>query len=143
MTEKAPKKNGYEDSDLKQILDEIEEFEDQKVSIRAKAAGECGGISKKIGNTKGRAKELNIPLAALNALLKTRKLERQMDAIAHQVPDDYVEIFDDMTGQFSMFSPDEGESPAAAAAQRRKTEAQENQEREQEEGAKILDGLVH
>lgn len=147
MTEQ--RKNSYEDSDLRQILGEIEDFEAEKVSIRATAAGECGGIAKQIGNAKGRAKELGIPAAILNGLLKTRNLERQIAAVADGVPEDHAEMWVDAVGQFSFLAPDtdeeqpKAETGATKAAKRRQKQAKANQEAEQAEGASVLDDLVH
>lgn len=142
--------NGYEDDDFRKVLVEIEGYEDEKVSIRAKAAGECGGLAKKIKNTKATAKALGIPLSVLGASLKARKLERQLQALADNIPEDLIEVWEDAAGQFSMFKLDDGEKdeepeapPAKKAARKAKSKAQANQEREQEDGAKVLDELVH
>ena len=144
------KQNSYADDDFRNVLAEIEGFEDEKVSIRAEAAGKCGGLAKKIKNAKATAKALGIPLAVLGASLKSRKLERQLQKIADDIPEDLAEVWTDASGQFSMFAPaadenrDEPDAPAAKkAAKRAKTAAQANQEREQEDGKKVLDGLVH
>ena len=142
------KKNSYEDADMRQLIGEIETLEAEKVSIRAKAAGECGGVSKKIGNAKGRAKELGIPLAILNGLLKTRKLERQIAAAGQGIPDDLAELWEEANGQFSLFAP-EGEEPpepgvsaAQLAARKRAAEAAAANEAEQREGARVLEDLT-
>jgi hypothetical protein len=140
--------NGYEDDDFRKILAEIEGYEDDKASIRDKAAGECGGLAKKIKNAKATAKALGIPLSVLGASLKSRKLERQLQAIADDIPEDLIEVWEDAAGQFSMFAPkadeQQEEAPVAKkAARRAKTAAQANQEAEQEEGSRVLDELVH
>ncbi|KQU96467.1 hypothetical protein [Devosia sp. Root105] len=143
------KKNSFEDDDMRQLIGEIETLESEKVSIRAKTAGECGGISKKIGNAKGRAKELGIPLAILNGLLKTRKLERQIAAAGQGIPDDLAELWEEASGQFSFLAPDEeepeepGETAAQRAARQRRAEADAHHEAEQAEGEAALKDLVN
>ena len=141
--------NGYEDSDFRTILAEIEGFEDEKVSIRAEAAGKCGGLAKKIKNAKSTAKALGIPLSVLGASLKARKLERQLQALADDIPEDLIEVWEDAAGQFSMFKladgeqDDEPDAPVAKkAARKAKTKAQANADAEQVEGAAVLDGLA-
>jgi len=145
MTEQQ--RNGYEDDDMRQLLEEIEELEEGKVSIRMTAAADCGSISKKIKVAKGRAKGLGIPLVILNKLLKTRRLERQIAGVADDVPDDLTELWVEASGQFSFLAPDEDEEPAETvaevAAKRRAKKAKADQEAEQAEGAKVLDELVH
>jgi hypothetical protein len=142
MTEQL--RNGYDDDDLRQILEEIEGFEDEKLSVRAEAAGKCSQISKRIANAKKTATNLGIPKASLNALLKMRKLERQMQDVAGGVPEDEVEVFEDMTGQFSFLAPDTPDETAAQVAARKRSAAVEaNEDAEQEEGAAVLEGAVH
>lgn len=142
MSKKAPKANSYEDSDLEKVLTDIEELEAEKASIMAEAAGRCSGIAKRIANEIKTAKALGIPVKSLNALRKVRKLERKIEEAAAEVPDDEIELFEDMTGQFSWLQPEEGESAAHAAAEKVKTAAQINQEQEQAEGADVLNGLA-
>lgn len=143
-----PRRNGYEDDDMRQLIGEIETLEAEKVSIRAKAAGECGGVSKKIGNAKGRVKELGIPLAILNGLLKTRKLERQIEAAGQGIPDDLAELWLEASGQFSFLAPEgeeppePGETAAQRAAKQRKAEADANHEAEQQAGEEVLKDLT-
>lgn len=140
---KPPQSNSWADEDFQQILDEIEELEAEKVSIMAKAAGDCGGIAKKIKTAKATAKDLGIPLSILGATLKTRKYERKIEEIAKGVPDDQVELFMDAMGQFSWLKPEEtGESGAQVAAKRAKTSADANQEAEQRDGAEVLADLI-
>jgi hypothetical protein len=148
---KEQQTNGYEDSDFRQILDEIEGFEGEKLSIRMTAASECGKIAKRIKNAKATAKALGIPLSILNASLKSRKLERQLQAIAEDIPEDLAEVWVDAAGQFSMFKPEEAdeaddtpeEAPAVTKAARKTAKAAAaNAAREQEEGADELNKLA-
>jgi hypothetical protein len=141
MTEQ--KKNSYHDEDMTKVLEEIEGFEDEKVSVRAEAAGKCSQITKRIANAKKVAKSLGIPTRSLNALLKVRKLERQIEAATEDVPEDEVELFEEMSGQFSWFKPEEGETPAKAAATNRREQAEEDDAAEQAEGEAVLSELVH
>jgi hypothetical protein len=145
MTE-APRKNSYEDSDFRQIIAEIEGYEDDKASARAEAAGKCSQIARRIKTTKSRAKALGIPKAILDAMLKTRKLERKLQEAAAEVPDDLTEMFEDAVGQFSFLAPEPDEAPepvpAKRAASRRKKAAEKLQADEQAEGARILEEMT-
>lgn len=144
MTEQ--KRNGYEDSDFRDILVEIEGYQDEQAEERASAAGKCSALAKRIKNAKDTAKKLGIPLAVLNASLKARKLERQLQDIAAGIPDDLAEVWVDASGQFSMFAPEDGaapeESAATVAARQRAEEARAHHEAEQAEGAAVLDELA-
>jgi uncharacterized protein (UPF0335 family) len=149
MATKRPpeqKKNAYEDSDFQQILDEIEELEAEKVTIRAEAAGKCSAIAKKIENAKKTGKNLGIPTKTLSTVLKARRLERQLKDLADGVPEDEVELYLDAIGQFSWLKPEEGDEPvlsaAETAAKKRAAEVAEVTEREQAEGEAVLDELV-
>lgn len=137
------KKNAYEDSDFQQILDEIEDLEAQKVTIRAEAAGRCSALAKKIEDAKKTGKNLGIPTKILSTTLKTRALERQIKALADAVPEDQVELFLDAIGQFSFLKPEKGQTAALAAAGEAATKAAEHHKAEQEEGARVLEDLVH
>jgi hypothetical protein len=141
-------RNGYEDSDFSDIIAEIEGLEDEKKSIMSEAMGRCSGIAKKIANAKKTATSLKIPKAVLLAVMKQRKLERQLQALADDVPEDLAEVYLDASGQFSFLKPDDGaedeSAPAATkAAKKSAARAKANQAAEQEEGAKVLDELVH
>lgn len=148
MTEQ--RKNSFEQADLQQIIDEIEEQEADIASIMGEAMGRVGGVRKTIVNLKTRAREdLKIPGAILSAALKTRKLERQLQKVADSVPDDLAEVWEESSGQFSMFAPanddepaTEAPSPAQRAARKRKAEADANQQQEQREGAEVLETLT-
>jgi uncharacterized protein (UPF0335 family) len=111
------RKNGYEDSDALQIIERIEEMEAKKKSIMAAAMSECAQVSKKIKDVFGEAKQVNIPLQPLRATLKRRALERKIEAIDETIPDDLVDVYEDMTGQFALFDmrpfEDEPEAPPA------------------------------
>lgn len=144
---KAQKKNSYEDSDFQQVLDEIEGYEESKRTIRARAAGECSALSKKIEDAKKTATKLSIPKKILNTVLKQRKLEEQLQDLANDVPDDMAELYADAAGQFSFLKPEGDEKPAPfkaqSVAQKRAAAAKEAQEAEQEEGKRVLDEMVH
>lgn len=138
------RRNGYEDEDMKSIVDQIEAKQDEIKKIMSAAAGEVGGVKKRIKVIKDEAKELNIPLKPLNALLKQRKLERQLLANAETVDDDFVEVFVNMTGQYSFFSPDnknEGPTPGQLAAQKRSEAHDAQVAQETAEGEAVLNGL--
>jgi len=140
------RQNSYDDDDMRQLLEEIEELEEGKVSIRMTAAADCGAISKKIKVAKGRAKDLGIPSAVLNGLLKTRRLERQIASIADDLPDDLAEMWEDANGQFAWLQPIEGEpkaSPGKRAAKRAVAAAKAHQDAELAEGDRVLSGLTN
>lgn len=144
---KEQQTNGYDDGDFRQQLDAIEALEEEKLSIRMTAASECSKVAKRIKNEKATAKALGIPLAILNTSLKSRKLERQLQALAEDIPEDLAEVWIDAAGQFSMFAPTEGQKPddapvATKAARKAARQAAANAEREQAEGAEVLDGLA-
>lgn len=142
------KRNSYEDSDFKQIIAEIEGYEDDKASARAEAAGKCSQIARRIKNAKATAKSLGIPKAILDAMLKTRKLERKLQEAAGEVPEELAEMWVDAVGQFSFLAPAEGEevepeaTPAKKAARRAKKAAEAHQAAEQVEGGKVLEELA-
>lgn len=143
MTEQ--RKNSYDEDDLAAVVEQIEGHEATIRTIMAKAMNEAAQYRRKIGDIKKEAKDhLGIPPKPLNALLKTRKHERKILDVADDVPDDFVEIFEDMVGQLSFLAPEkDGQSPAQVAAQKRRTAAEENEAREQEEGSELIDGLVN
>lgn len=136
------KPNRYADEDLQQVLEEIEGLKDEASSIRAEAAGRCSGIAKKIVNAKKTAKALGIPTRSLSALLKVRDLERKIEAAAADVPEDEVELYEEMSGQFSWLQPQEGQSPAQAAASSASAAAAAHHEAEQKAGEEVLKDLT-
>lgn len=144
MTERQ--RNGYEDSDFREIIAEIEGYEDEKATIMAEAAGRCSGLAKKIANAKKTATKLKIPKAVLVAVLKQRKLERKLQELAEDVPDDLAEVYVDAAGQFSFLKPDDDEPeddiPATRAAKNAAKKASERHDAEQAEGAAVLDELA-
>lgn len=143
------KSNTFEPEDMIQIIGEVEDLEAEIKSTMARAMGEVGGIRKKIKNIKKRAKDdLAIPSSILSAVLKTRKLERQIKKVADDVPEDMAEVWADASGQYSFFAPEgeepaePGETAAQRAAKQRKVEAEANQASELEEGGRVLDELT-
>lgn len=136
------KKNGYEDADFQQVLEEIEALEAERRSITAEAAGRASGIAKKIADVKKTATKLNIPRPVLAAVLKQRKLEQQLQDVADSVPDEFAEVYEDAAGQFSFLKPaDEDEPPAKTAAKKATKTAAATHHAEQEEGQRVLDEL--
>lgn len=147
---KDQKKNGFEADDFRQVLAELEEMDDEAKEISASAAGKVSAIRKRQQNKLKIAKaELNIPSSLMRRVLKQRKIERQLQALADDVPEDEIELYADASGQFSFLAPDadEGEAPevvtpAQRAARRAAKAAADNAEAEQQEGAEVLDGLA-
>lgn len=141
-----PKANSYEDSDFLQVIQEIEEMDDEIVTIQATAAGKIGGVKTRKANRKKIAKqELGIPTKVLEAVLKQRSLERQIAKISAGVPDDEVELYADAAGQFSFLKPD-AEHPqdnaAQVAARQRQAEIQKITDEEAAEGEAALNELT-
>lgn len=139
---KEQKKNGYEDADLKQQLAAVEALEAEKAEIMAEALGRCSGIAKRIKNEIKTAKALGIPTRSFNALRKVRKLEKKLQEAAADVPDDEIELFEDMTGQFSFLQPEDGETASHAAARKATSMSRAAHEAEQAEGAAALDSIA-
>ena len=140
-------KNGYEDDDFRQVIAEIEDADEEAESIMATARGKVSAIRTRQKNRIKIAKqELRIPSDVLRAVLKQRKLEQKLKDLASTVPDDLIEVFEDASGQFSMFAPSGDDAPAEtsaqAAARQRREEVQAVTDREQEEGAAALDELT-
>ncbi|MEX0684023.1 MAG: hypothetical protein WD472_11305 [Dehalococcoidia bacterium] len=136
----------FADDDFRQVLGEIEEMDAEAETIMASARGKVQGIRKRQKNRKKIAKsELGIPGDVLNAVLKQRKLETQLKRISEEVADELIELYEDCSGQFSLFASADGEAPAETAAQaaarQRKAEIAAVSEREQAEGAAALDEL--
>lgn len=149
MTNPRPpeqRRNTYEDADFAQVIAEIEEMDEEIASIKATAAGKVGGVkTRKANRIKIAKQELGIPSDVLKAVLQQRGLERQMQALAGGVPDDLIEVFEDASGQFSLFKPAEGKKakPAAqAAAEQRAAEIQKITDEEAAEGEAALNELA-
>lgn len=146
MTEQ--KRNGFEDSDLRDVIAEFETMDDEATEITAAAMGKVAGIRKRQKALKKRAKDdLSIPTRLLTTLLKQRKLERKLQDLANDIPEDEVELYLDASNQFSFLAPIAGEketvTPAARAAQRAAEAAKASAAAEQEEGERVLSELTH
>lgn len=144
------RKNSYEHSDLENILEEIEEYEDQQEANRARTRGDNAALAKKIQNAKKTAGKLGIPrfildgaIATKAAVRKKQAAEREIQSIANGVPPDGVELWADAVGQFSFLQPDDEEESKdpPAAARRASDAAKANHEQEQKEGAAVLDEM--
>ena len=144
MTEQI--RNSWDDDDFRSVVLEIEEMEDEKSQIMATARGKAMKVSERIKNRKKIAKqELRVDTDILNAVLKDRKLDRQKAKLAESIPDEKMELWIDAAGQFAFIPPNAehpGESVAQAAARKRMAEIDEVTEREQQEGAAVLDELA-
>lgn len=139
-------KNSYEDSDFELVISEIEEMDDEIETISATARGKISGVKTRQKNRITIAKqELGIPTDVLKAVLKQRKLERQLAKISAGVPDDMVELYADAAGQFSFLKPDEEhpqDNAAQVAARQRAADIQKVTDEEQQAGADALDELA-
>lgn len=141
-----PKANSYEDADFLHVIEEIEEGDEEIETISATARGKIGGVKTRQKNRIKIAKaELGIPTDVLKAVLKQRKLERQLAKISAGIPDDEVELYADAAGQFSFLKPD-AEHPtdnaAQVAARQRQAEIQKVTDEEAAAGAEALDQLA-
>lgn len=145
---KEAKANGYEDDDFKQVLAELDEMDEEAEKVMASARGKVSAIRKRQKNRiKIADKELQIPPALLRAVRKQRRLERQLQDLADDIPEDLIELYADAAGQFSFLAPEDGDeaevvTPARRAANKAVKAAAENHEAEQAEGAEVLDGLA-
>lgn len=141
MTSK-PKSNSYEDSDFEQVIAEIEEADDEIETISATARGKISAVKTRQKNRIKIAKaELGIPTDILKAVLKQRKLERQLSKISAGIPDDMVELYADAAGQFTFLKPDEAhptDNAAQVAARQRQAEIDAVSEQEQAEGEAVF-----
>ncbi|WDR03649.1 hypothetical protein PSQ19_06145 [Devosia algicola] len=144
------KKNGYEDADFLQVVEELEEMDDECETISATARGKIGAVKTRQKNRIKIAKvELGIPSDVLKAVMKQRKLERQIAKISAGISDDQIELYADAAGQFSWLKPDADhatENAAQTAARQRKADIQKITDQEQADGAAALDelaGAVH
>jgi len=140
------RKNSFEDADFELVISEIEEMDEEIETISATARGKISGVKTRQKNRITIAKqELGIPTDILKAVLKQRKLERQLAKISAGVPDDMVELYADAAGQFSFLKPDDEhpqDNAAQIAARKRQAEIDEVTEQEQAEGAEALDELA-
>lgn len=155
------KPNHFSIEDLKSIIDEMEEVEAEKRSTLAKQAGEIAGVKQRFANmmlehkkdesaVRERAAGLGIPREQLNAALEQRELERKLMEIPKKLSDDSIEVYLEMSGQFSILPPLTDEevgksnvtSPLTLAAKRAAKEVlkqrQEQQVQEQKEGEAML-----
>ena len=145
---KEPRINGFEDEDFRTVLAELDVLDAEAEQIMASAKGKVSAIRKRQKNRiKIADKELSIPPDLLRTIRAQRRLEHKLQALADDIPKDMIELYEDSSGQFSIFAPEDGEevvdAPAATkAARKAKTAAQANAEAEQEEGDKVLDELV-
>lgn len=147
MTEQQ--RNSFDDDDMRQVLAELDEMDEEADKIMASARGKVSAIRKRQKNKIKMAKdELGIPTGVLKPLRKIRALERQMQKVADDVSDDLIEIYEDCTGQFSLFAPQEagerpsGETAAHASARKAREAARAADEAEQAEGAAALNELA-
>lgn len=139
------KKNGYEDSDMELVISEIEEMDDEIETIGATARGKIGGVKTRQKNRmKIASVELGIPTDVLKAVLKQRRLERQLANISAGIRDDEVELYLDAANQFSFLKPDAehpDDNAAAVAARQRIADIAKITEEEQAEGEAALNEL--
>lgn len=149
MTKPKPaeqKRNGYEDADMELVIAEMEEMDEEIETIGATARGKISGVKTRQKNRIKIAKaELGIPSDLLKAVLKQRKLERQLANISAGIKDDEVELYADAAGQFSFLKPDEdhpGDNAAQVAARRRAADLAALNEQEQVEGERVLAELA-
>lgn len=146
MTSKPQLKNSYEDSDFELVISEMEEMDDECETISATARGKISAVKTRQKNRVKIAKaELGIPSDLLKAVLKQRKLERQLAKISAGIPDDQVELYADAAGQFTFLKPDAAhpQDNAAQVAARQRIEAiQKITDEEAAAGAEALDQLA-
>lgn len=140
------RRNSYDDADFAQVIAEIEEMDEEIASIQATAAGKIGGVKTRKSNRIKIAKaELGIPSDVLKAVLKQRDLERKLQKLAGGIPDDLIEVYEDASGQFSLFRAEAGQpaKPAAQmAAEQQAASVQAATDADAEVGAAVFDQLT-
>jgi hypothetical protein len=140
------RRNSYHDSDFAQVIAEVEEMDEEIASIQATAAGKIGGVkTRKSNRIKIAKQELGIPSDVLKAVLAQRVLERKLQKLAGGVPDDLIEVYEDASGQFSLFKAADGEvaKPAAQAAAEQSVDLrQAATDADAEAGAAVFDQLT-
>lgn len=141
------KANTFDQDDMAAVLSEYDDMDVEAEEIMAEARGRVGGIRKRQKEHLRRAAdELGIPTAISKPLIKQRKLELKLKRNAESVSEEWTEVFEEASGQFSLFAPDEDEEPtetvAEMAAKRRAKKAKVDQEAEQEVGTAVLDSLT-
>lgn len=94
----APAKhgNGFDPKTVQEIVEEIEEAFDRIESERGKYMAKCKSIREDIDLVKERAKALGIPKKELNAVLKTRAMQRKLEAIREALEEDNQELYDQL-----------------------------------------------
>lgn len=140
------RKNSYSDEDLAKLVDAIEEVRDDSADIMASARGKAMNNAKREQNLIKMGEQQNrIPPKIVKAVLRQRVLERAQKKNAESVGDDLTEVYVDASAQMSLFKVEEGQpvkNTATAAAEAVAAEARKNEEDEQEEGARVLEGLA-
>src|SRR5690349_9786518 len=95
---------------MRQLIQEMEEMDDEAKELTASAMGKVAAIRKRQKNKLKMAKsELHIPPSLARRLLKQRKIERQLQDLADDVPEDEIELYADAAGQFSFLAPEDGD----------------------------------
>lgn len=130
---------GYADDDLRQIKDEIDEALDKELAAK-KAAGEKR--KKDVQAIWNRATKLGIPVNDAKRALKLLRLQEELDEAADNLPDESAETVADMVKALGVFGDTPLGKAAVEAVDKRTDRAREQQEREQKEGAEVLDGLA-
>lgn len=148
---KEQKANGYADEDMRTVLSELDEMDEEAEQVMASARGKVSAIRKRQKNRiKIADKELKIPPALVRAVRKQRKLERQLQDVADDMPEDLVELYLDASNQFSFLAPEADEpetvTPAERAARKRAAQIAETTASELAEADAVLEemaGAVH
>lgn len=134
------KRNGYDDSDLHQIVERIDEA---KATERDEKKAASDKRKRAIKIIEAEAKNVGVPLASLRKLIKVRELQAKLKAEVDKLPEDEIEVFADMEGQLSFLRPVTiDETPGQVAARQRIAEIAAINELEQAEGEKALAELA-
>jgi len=89
-----PASNGFDPDKLKGYVDHVENAETELASEKGKFMRECQGYRKAINDILGEAKDDGIPKKELKAVLKTRRVTRQLEAIRDGLEGESQETYD-------------------------------------------------
>jgi hypothetical protein len=102
--------NGIEKT-AKPFISEIEGFHTQLAEMHAQYMARCKGVREDMKATFAAAKDANLNIRALKAIIKRRALEKKIDKIPANFDEDETEIYGQLVDAFGAL----GEAAARAA----------------------------
>jgi len=76
------------------FVDRIENLHGDLATLRAEYMNDCKALREDIKSVYGEAKDADIPVRALKAVVKTRELERKTAAVRDELDESYQNDFD-------------------------------------------------